>query len=77
VSGGGATALNLILGKTNAFIEDSVVTATGGVGQGEVHLEAYNSSGIDAWCRRARCRARSGSAGRVRRWRSASRWRAT
>jgi hypothetical protein len=48
-SGGGAIAVNLILGEANAFIEDSSITATGsGVDQGEVNLEADHESEITA-----------------------------
>jgi hypothetical protein len=48
-SGGGATAVNLIFGKANAFLEDSTVEARGASdGQGEVVLEASNESSIVA-----------------------------
>ncbi|MHC4993053.1 MAG: hypothetical protein ACYTGC_18935, partial [Planctomycetota bacterium] len=45
VSGGGAIAVNTILGRGNAFIEGSTVTAEGsGPGQGGVDLDATNAS---------------------------------
>ncbi|MBE9183045.1 hypothetical protein IQ268_31410, partial [Oculatella sp. LEGE 06141] len=48
-SGGGATAVNRILGKANAFIENSDVTATGtALGQGQVVLSANSASSIKA-----------------------------
>ncbi|MGC9326117.1 MAG: hypothetical protein ACP5I1_00645, partial [Candidatus Hinthialibacter sp.] len=43
ISGGGAVAENIILGKTNAFIEDSNATTAG-----DVLLDARNTSSIDA-----------------------------
>ncbi|MCX7200707.1 MAG: hypothetical protein NTW37_22665, partial [Proteobacteria bacterium] len=47
--GGGATAVNYIRGKSNAFIEGGSVTATGtGAGMGDVTVASDNTSSIDA-----------------------------
>ncbi|MDZ4252170.1 MAG: hypothetical protein U1A72_06305, partial [Sulfuritalea sp.] len=47
--GGGATAVNYIRGKSNAYIEGSTVSATGtGAGMGAVTVTSDNASSIDA-----------------------------
>ncbi len=46
VSGAGAAAVNSILNRTNAYVEDSTITTTGT--EGDMTIAATDSSSIEA-----------------------------